>query len=247
MKQYLLEACVDSVESALAAERGGADRLELCGNLVIGGTTPEPGLFELIRENCSLPVRVLIRPRFGDFLYSAYEFELVCRAVETFRRLGADGVVVGCLTPEGDLDLERMKRLRDLAGDLRMTLHRAFDVCRDPEKVLEQAAALGYDTILTSGQQESCEEGSELIGKLVKQSAGRVEILVGGGVNAAVISRMKAGTGAASFHMSGKEVLDSGMIWRGSQVSMGIPGMNEYEIFRTAEKNIREAKAALLS
>ncbi len=163
MKRYLLEACVDSVESAVAAAENGADRLELCGNLVIGGTTPEGPLFELIRERCSTPINVLIRPRYGDFLYTEDEFAIICRSVKNFRAMGANGVVIGCLTPQGDLDLERMKRLCDLAGDIHVTLHRAFDMCREPEQALEEAITLGCRTILTSGQKISCLEGIELL------------------------------------------------------------------------------------
>lgn len=245
MKKYILEACVDSAESAAAAARGGADRLELCGNLVIGGTTPEPALYEMVRELTDIRVNVLIRPRYGDFLYTDYEFEILRRSVELYREMGADGVVSGCLMPDGTLDVERMKVLREAAGSMDFTLHRAFDMCRDPYEALESAKKLGIQTILTSGQKKSCTEGQELIAGLVKENGGKVDIMVGGGVDAGVIRRLHPVTGASAWHMSGKEVLDSGMEYRQPEVSMGIPGLGEYQIFRTAENKIREARRAL--
>ena len=147
----VLEVCTHSVESAVSAERGGAMRLELCANLMIGGTSPDEDLFRMVRERVSVPVRVLLRPRCGDFLYTESEFELLCRQVKRFAALGADGIVIGVLTPEGDLDEERMAKLISLAGGCGVTLHRAFDVCRDPFAALETAKRLGVDTILTSG------------------------------------------------------------------------------------------------
>lgn len=248
MKRYTLEVCVDSVESAEAAARGGAHRLELCADLVIGGTTPCQALYEKVRE-AGVRTNVLIRPRCGDFLYTEHEFDMIARCVERYRELGADGVVVGCLLADGSLDLERMKRLRELAGPMDMTLHRAFDMCRDPFEALEQAAELGIGTILTSGQKSSCVEGQELIAELVKRS-GRVDIMPGGGVDAAVIRQMASATGAVSFHMSGKVVMDSGMQYRREDVSMAGQagdgsGTGEYQILRTSEKKVRQAKAVL--
>ena len=131
---FTLECCVDSVESALNAERGGATRIELCSNLIIGGTTPTKALFETIREQSSIRIHVLIRPRFGDFLYTEAEFEIIQREIQLFQELGAEGVVVGCLTKDGELDFGRMKKLRSEAKDMSVTLHRAFDVCKDAKK-----------------------------------------------------------------------------------------------------------------
>ncbi len=183
MGKYILEVCVDSAESALAAVSGGADRLELCAGLVIGGITPDVSLYEKVRELTDTRIHVLIRPRYGDFLYTDYEFEIISRSVELYRKLGADGVVVGCLLPDGSLDQERMKRLKSLAGDMNVTLHRAFDMCRDPYRALEQAKETGIGTILTSGQKESCSEGMELLAGLVKSGGGQVDIMAGGGTN----------------------------------------------------------------
>ncbi len=245
MGKYTLEICVDSAESALAAAKGGADRVELCGNLVIGGTTPETALFEKIQSLTDIKINVLIRPRYGDFLYTAYEFDIISRSVEQFREMGANGVVIGCLLPDGSLDMERMKWLVDLAGSMDVTLHRAFDMCRDPYEALEQAKELGIRTILTSGQQEDSWAGRELIAGLVKESGGKVDIMAGGGVDASAIRKLLPVTAATSYHMSGKEILDSGMVYRRQEVSMGIPGMGEYEIFRTSEEKVRKARRVL--
>lgn len=245
MGKYILEVCVDSAESAEAAAKGGADRVELCGNLVIGGTTPETDLFEKIRSLIDIKINVLIRPRYGDFLYTEYEFDIISRSVERFRKMGANGVVIGCLCPDGSLDTERMKRLVELAGPVDVTLHRAFDMCRDPYKTLEQVKELGIRTILTSGQQESSWAGRELLAGLVKESGGKVDIMAGGGVDAGIIRKLIHATGAGSYHMSGKMVLDSGMTYRRQEVSMGVPGMGEYEIFRTSEAKVREARRVL--
>ena len=159
MTDFILEACVDSVESALAAARGGASRLELCGSLVIGGTTPNPWLFQEIRKHTDIRIHVLIRPRFGDFCYTNEEFVLIREAVKEFRKLGAEGVVIGCLKPDGTMNMEQMKILMEEAEGMSVTLHRAFDVCADPYETMEQAISLGIDTILTSGQKNVCTLG----------------------------------------------------------------------------------------
>ena len=142
MNGTLIEGCVDSYVSAMAAAKNGADRLELCANLSIGGTTPSQPLFEQIRRDCAVKINVLIRPRFGDFLYSRQELEEMAEEIERFRDLGANGVVIGVLTPQGELDRERMARLMDRAGGMEVTLHRAFDMTRDPGEALEDAVRL---------------------------------------------------------------------------------------------------------
>ncbi len=242
--EKLLECCVDSVESAVIAAQNGADRLELCANLMIGGTSPSPALFREIRTRVSAPIRVLLRPRFGDFLYTEAEFAVIRREIRMFRELGADGVVVGCLTPEGNLDMQRMEILIEEAGFLPVTLHRAFDVCTDPLQALEDAKALGIDTILTSGQQASCAAGKELLAELSK-GAGEVRIMAGAGVDAAVIADFLKTTPIRAFHLSGKEVLQSGMSYRKEGVPMGLPGMDEFQIWRANPESIRKARLAL--
>ena len=245
MGKFTLEVCVDSVESALAAVRGGADRLELCGNLIIGGTTPEAGLFEEIRQVSNIRTYVLIRPRYGDFCYSDYEFRVMARAIRNFRKLGAEGVVIGILKPDGSLDMERMRQLTEEAGNMSVTLHRAFDVCADPFETMEQAKELGIDTILTSGQQNHCLDGKDLLRELVRREDGKITIQVGAGVDARTIRILQPYTGAHAFHMTGKVVLESTMQYRKEGVNMGLPSLSEFEIFRTDTEKIREARKVL--
>lgn len=245
MKDYILEACVDSVESALAAAEGGATRLELCSNLIIGGTTPSPWLFKEIRKHTDIRIHALIRPRFGDFCYTDSEFAIIKQAVADFRELGAEGVVIGVLKPDGTLNMEQMKELMDAAGDMSVTLHRAFDVCVDPYETMEQAIELGIDTILTSGQKNVCTEGADLLRDLVEKSKGRITIQVGSGVSEEVIQKMYPLTNATAYHMSGKVTLDSVMEYRKEGVNMGLPTLSEFEVWRTDAEKIKAAKKVL--
>lgn len=242
---WVLEVCVDSVESAVSAARGGATRLELCANLVIGGTSPDEDLFRMVRERVDIPVRVLLRPRFGDFLYSEEEFELLRRQMRRFAALGADGIVIGMLRPDGTLDEARMAELISLAGGCGVTLHRAFDVCRDPLEALDAAERLGVDTILTSGQQASCAQGSELLRELVARSGGRPQILIGAGVSADVIRTLQPATGADAFHLSAKRTENSRMTFRREGVPMGLPGISEFEVWRCDETAVRAARQTI--
>lgn len=247
MPNYILECCVDSVESALAAKEGGADRLELCAALVIGGISPGLALFEQVKANCDLPIRVLLRPRFGDFLYTEYEFQILKREVALFREAGAEGVVIGCLQADGHLHMEQMRELMAEAGDMKVTLHRAFDVCADPIKAYGQARELGIDTILTSGQKRECLMGMPLLQALcdLQKETGTPRIMAGAGVTPDVIRQFLAQTSITSYHLSAKKVLDSGMCYRREDVPMGLPVMDEYSIFRTDSKIVAEAKKAL--
>ncbi len=245
MKKPFLECCVDSVESALAAKQGGADRLELCANLLIGGTTPDIHLYRRIREKCDILINVLIRPRFGDFCYSDEEFEIIRRDVRQFCEEGADGVVIGILKPDGSLDVERMALLMEDAGNMQVTLHRAFDVCADPMLALQQAKQLHIDTILTSGQKNTALEGADLLCELVKAAGNDLDILIGSGVKDSVIEVLAPKTGASSFHMSGKITLDSPMIYRKEDVSMGLPLVSEYTLWQTSAEEVRKARDVL--
>ena len=170
MNKYTLEICVDSVESAINAQKGGATRLELCSNLIIGGTTPTKSLFEEVRKNVNIPINVLIRPRFGDFLYSKYEIEIIKNEIRMFREMGADGIVVGILTKEGEIDLENMKSFISEAQNIPVTFHRAFDVCKNPLEAFYELKKIGVKAILTSGQEENCLKGKQLLKKLVERS-----------------------------------------------------------------------------
>ncbi len=240
MQGFLIEGCVDSYVSAAAAVRGGADRLELCADLAVGGTTPSPALFELIRRDFEVKINVLIRPRFGDFLYDPWELEQMAREIARFRDMGANGVVIGVLTPEGELDRARMERLMDRAGGMEVTLHRAFDMTRDPYAALEAAVALGCRTILTSGQAPSAWEGTTLLGELCRRAAGRIDIMAGSGVKRDNIRDIYEKTGIRSYHTTGRAgAVDSGMVYRKDTVSMGLPSLSEYQLWRTDEAEFR--------
>ena len=247
MREKVLEVCVDSVESAVAAEKGGATRLELCANLIIGGTTPSVALFDAVKAAVSIPINVLIRPRFGDFLYTDAEYDIMCREIEMFAARGANAVVIGALNADGTLDKEKMRGMIAAANGIHITMHRAFDVCRDAFRTLEEALELGVDTILTSGQKANAWAGREMIGALMEKAGERADILVGAGVSAKMIEDFRREyPDAHAFHLSGKSILDSGMTYRNEEVSMGLPGISEFQVWRTAEESIRQAKEALI-
>lgn len=242
---YILECCVDSVDSAITAADCGADRLELCSNLIIGGTTPTLALYDKIREQTAIRLHVLIRPRFGDFYYQPMDFAVMLKEVEQFRLAGADGVVFGCLTPDGALCHDHMKRLVEAAGSMQITLHRAFDMCQDPFQTLEDAISLGIHAILTSGQKDTALLGLPLLQALERAAAGRIQIMPGAGINAAVIRTFLQKTGISCFHMSGKKILSSKMVFKNPDVHMGITAMSEYEMYSIDREALLSADAVL--
>lgn len=244
MKNHILETCVDSLISAIEAEKGGASRIELCSNLVIGGVSPSISLFRQVRKYTNLKVRVLLRPRYGDYCYNNYEFEELKEQVEMFREEGADGVVVGILNPDGTLNLEQLAKLKQVANSMEIALHRAFDMCIHP---LEQAIELQYDTILTGGQALLAWEGRDMLKTLQEQSQGRIEILAAGGINRNVIEKLLPYTGITSYHMSGKIELESAMKYRKPDASMGLPERDEYKLLRTDSTQIQAAADLLRS
>ena len=245
MKDYILECCVDSVESAINAESGGASRIELCSNLIIGGTTPDFAIVREIRKHTAIRIHALIRPRFGDFCYSKHEMEIMKEQIRSLKDAGVEGVVIGVLDEDGNLNMDAMKELIDVADGLSITLHRAFDMCRDPYAALEDAIALGVNTILTSGQKQSAWEGRELLAELIQKADGRIDIMAGAGIGASVIEKLIPATGGTSYHMSGKVTLDSKMKYRKSEVSMGLPSLSEYEIWQTSEDAVKAAVEVL--
>lgn len=219
---YKFEICANSVESCVEAQRGGADRVELCAGMPEGGTTPSYGDIVMARKLLdTTKLHVIIRPRGGDFLYSDLEKEIMLEDVRMVRRLGVDGVVFGALTAEGDVDMEFMRQLMKEAEGMSVTFHRAFDVCRDPREALEQIIELGCERILTSGQMPKAEEGVELLGELVERAGKRIVIMPGCGVNASNIAHIAEATGAREFHFSARSKRESDMIFRRSRVSMG--------------------------
>lgn len=197
-----LEIVVYNIESALKAQEGGADRIELCDNPGEGGTTPSPGTIEIVRGNVSLDVFVMIRPRGGDFCYTSWEFHCMKRDIWHCQKLSVDGVVFGILTPDGRIDKKRCKDLIDKARPLKVTCHRAFDMTRDPFEALEDCIEVGFDRILTSGQQSQASKGVDLIAELVRKANGRISIMPGAGVNENTVEKIVSVSGAQEIHFS---------------------------------------------
>ena len=253
MPHRILEVCVDSTASALASKAGGADRLELCADLAIGGTTPSAALVRQVKAETGLPVRALLRPRAGDFCYDRWELSQMAALAAELVAAGADGIVTGVLDPAGDLDLDAMqaictaaRRAAKQAGrPVDLALHRAFDVCRDATLCLEAACQLGLATVLTSGQAADAWTGRALLARLQEQAGGRIEILAGSGVNARNIPGLVRETGVTACHLSGKKRIPSRMVFRREGVPMGLPGFDEFELWQTDPDAIRAARLAL--
>ena len=247
--EKILEICVDSLASARAAIAGGADRLELCSALAVGGLTPYTALLDQIRRESNIPVRCLMRPRAGDFLYRPEEIGLMSAQIRELKAAGANGFVIGCLTPQGGLDADAMKPLIEAAAGSGLTLHRCIDVSRAPEQTYRDAASLGIDTVLTSGAAGNCMAGIEAIGRLLslRDEISGPEVLVGAGVKAEVIRAFRDRfPSATAFHMSGKTDLESGMVFRRKDVPMGLPGLDEWHIQQTSQEAVCAAKEALM-
>ncbi|MBW9158251.1 copper homeostasis protein CutC [Clostridium sp. FP2] len=242
---FILEVCVDSVESAMEAVKGGANRLELCSALIIGGTTPNINLFKLIKEKTNIKMNILIRPRYGDFCYTEDEFEIMKRDIQMFKKAGASGVVIGILKPDGSLDIDRMKELIEVAEGMHITLHRAFDVCINPFTTLEEAKKLGISSILTSGQKNKCTEGRELLKELVEKSEDKIEILIGSGINSGNVEDVIRYTKSYAVHTSGKMEIESDMKYRKEDISMGFPILSEHIILRTQSEEIAKVREIL--
>jgi copper homeostasis protein len=225
----VLEACVNSASSAVEAQRGGADRVELCENLHDGGTTPSGGSIRFARRKLHIGLYVMIRPRGGDFLYSDDEFEIMQEDVMLAKNTGADGVVFGILLPDGTIDKERMRVLVNLARPMGVTCHRAFDMTADPLQAMEDLITLGVDRILTSGQQPTAPQGAGLIRELVFKSAGRIIIMPGSGIKEQNVTDLIQATGVTEVHMHLEKQETSRMLFKQSSVYMGMPGQSEFE------------------
>ena len=215
----LIEVCVDSVESAVAAELGGAARVELCDDLLEGGTTPSTGMIEVIRERVAIGLHVLIRPRGGDFCYSDFEFEVMQRDIAAARRLGIDGVVLGLLHPDGSVDEPRNRLLVEAARPLGVTFHRAFDITRDPAESLESLLRIGVGRVLTSGMARTALEGIPIIASLIRQAAGRIAVLAGCGINEGNVRRIVTETGVGEIHLTAAEPREGRIRYRNDSVS----------------------------
>jgi copper homeostasis protein len=226
---FKLEICVDSIESALNAQVAGANRVELCNNLIEGGTTPSYGSISSARNNLTIALNVLIRPRGGDFLYTDVEYDIMRRDIDICGEIGVDGIVLGILEKSGDIDIERTAKIIEAARPMSLTFHRAFDMCNDPFIGLEDLIACGVERILTSGQKNKAAEGIELISKLIERSGERIKIMPGSGINLSNIDLIARSTGAREFHLTGRKVLESEMMFQKQNISMGgYSGMSEY-------------------
>lgn len=241
MDNYQFEICANSVESCIAAQAAGADRVELCAAIPEGGTTPSIGDITVARRLLSTTrLHVIIRPRGGDFLYSDTEIEIMLCDINAARKAGADGVVFGCLDRDGNVDIPTMERLMEASEGLSVTFHRAFDVCRDPKQALEDIISLGCNRILTSGAESDAEKGIRLLRELNTQTRGRIAIMAGCGVNEKNIARIQHETGILQFHFSARENIESGMAFRNGKVSMGgTVHIDEYSRPVTTEARVR--------
>ena len=238
---YRFEICANSVASCVAAQEGGADRVELCAGIPEGGTTPSYGMIRSARESINIALNVIIRPRGGDFLYSQEELKEMLYDIKAAKELGADGLVFGCLRPDGSVDMEAMKPLMEAAGDTPVTFHRAFDHSADPFKALEDIIKLGCARILTSGCQPTALQGAPLLAQLVEKAGDRIIIMPGCGVKENNIAEIARLSGAREFHFSARESVESGMIFRNPQVAMG----SEDDPYGTVQTTARRVAATI--
>lgn len=240
MSAPLLEVAANSVGSALAAQEGGADRIELCENLGEGGTTPSHGTLAVVRDRLRIPVYVLIRPRGGDFLYDDAEFEVMRRDIEHCVRLGCDGVVIGALDADGAIDVACCRELIAAAGELGVTFHRAFDVARDQAQALQAIIGLGCERVLTSGAQANALQGADNIAALVRQAGESIRIMAGAGIDTGNVSEIARRSGAHEFHASARALHRSEMRYRHA----GLSGL-ERDRQQTDAGRVRALVAAL--
>lgn len=239
-----IEIVVYTIESALKAQEGGADRIELCDNPGEGGTTPSFGMIELVRQNVSLDVYVMIRPRGGDFHYSNYEFHAMKRDIWQCQKLSVDGVVFGILNADGTIDKKRCKELIDRARPLKVTCHRAFDMASDPFQALEDCIEVGFDRILTAGQQPQALQGADVIGKLIKRANGRIAIMPGSGVNEDTVAAIVARSGAKEIHFSATAFRKSAMQYKNQQIAgMGADEGTEFKLRTVDPERVRKTRA----
>lgn len=240
-----LEVACGNLASVSAASIGGADRIELCAALGVGGITPSFGFIDAARAITDLPVFVMIRPREGDFLYDADEVKSMVADTLMCKRSGVPGIVFGALTSEGDVDVETCARILDAAGSMQVTFHRAFDLSRDPYASLETLCSLGIHRLLTSGQAPSAPLGVLLIKELVRVANDRISIMAGAGVRPANVEKLIKETGVQEIHLSGKHRVDGGMSFRRDHLAMGSDALQEYSLEITDKEQIHAIKAVL--
>ena len=236
----MLEVAANSLSSALAAQQGGATRIELCAALEVGGVTPSAGVITQVRERLSIALHVLVRPRAGDFVYSQDEHATMLADIAYCVAAGCDGVVVGALDENGDVDIERCRELVVAAGTLDLTFHRAIDVCRDPARALEDIIGLGFHRVLSSGGATSAVAGAAMLQRMIEQAAGRIVVMPGAGIDAGNVVGLMHATGAREFHASAKRALPSRM----RHVPADTLGMGEGEV-RSEAGEVRRLVEAL--
>jgi copper homeostasis protein len=236
--KVLVEVCADSVASAIAAQRGGAARIEFCSGLIEGGVTPSVGLIEITRAAVSLPVHIMIRPRGGDFCYDEDEFRIMHRDIELAKKMQAEGVVFGILQLDGQVDIRRTRTLVELARPLTVTFHRAFDMTRDLRKALEDVCETGADRILTSGGEQTAAEGRAMIRRLVDQSGGRIAVMAGSGIKPENARGLIEHTGAREIHVGLRSSVPSPMQHRNPRITLGAVAHREYQRFVVQEEDV---------
>jgi copper homeostasis protein len=241
----VLEVCVETVASAIAAQRGGASRIELCSDLLEGGVTPGAGLISVIRSRLEIDIHVMIRPRAGDFIYSDDEFVVMQREMDEARRLGANGFVFGILTERGRVDVERTRELVQLADPQPVTFHRAIDMAPDPLEALEDVIAAGARRVLTSGGAPSVSRGCDVLGKMREAAGDRIAVMAGGGVTLRTVRQVLVSTGIREYHASLRKAEPSPADFHKQGVAMGERRDQEYLRYTTHEEDVR-AMAKLL-
>lgn len=225
--QHILEVCTDSIASVEIAKQAGAYRVELCSGLSDGGLTPSLALIQAAVKT-GIRVNVLIRPRSGDFLYSPHDIDIMINDIKAAANIGANGIVIGALCPDGSLDIEACKKMIDAAGNLEITFHRAFDVCADPFKAIDQLVSLNVNRILTSGQAENAKKGMPMLKRFVEYANNRISIMAGCGINLSNAKEILMQTGVTELHASCRIPISSTMVFRNPNVHMGLPGIDEY-------------------
>ena len=240
MNNFIIEIATSDFESSAAASRGGADRIELCDNLAEGGTTQSKAVIRHCREKLDIQIFPIIRPRGGDFLYTDDEFKIMISDIKTCKELNCDGVVIGFLKTDGSIDLDRTKRLVELAYPMEVTFHRAFDRCKDPFEALNQLISVGCTRILTSGQQQTALDGIGLISQLIKVADKRITIMPGSGVRKENIAQLAEQTGAEEFHSSLRTKVQSKMEFRHPAFAK-----DSYEHYSVSEEDVRDLRRAL--
>lgn len=237
----LIEICLEDVKSVLAAQEGGADRVELCSDLFEGGLTPSLGTVLTAKKLAKIPINCMIRPRGGDFCYSDLEFQAMKEDILAFKQADVNGIVFGILTPEGDVDIKRSREVIKLARPLSVTFHRAFDMTRDPYKALEDLIELGVDRVLTSGQEASVPEGADLLADLVKKAGGRIIVMPGCGISERNFPKIHAKINAKEYHVHLPAEERSLMKFHPGHIYMGgLLRQSEFTVTHTDSSRVRD-------